>query len=480
MAPNFQRLADLNRRAFLCRAGATVGTAALASLLNPSLLRGAAAAASGNKWPGVVQPLHHAPKARRIIQLYMSGGPSQLETFDFKPKLREMDGQPMPESITRGQPSALLQVAPRLTCLGPQWAFQRVGRSGQEISEIFPKLQTVADELCIIRSMRTEAINHDPAHSYINTGSLIGGRPAFGSWVNYGLGSESEDFPGFVVLTSLGKYTPVQPISARHWHSGFLPGRFQGIELRSKGEPVFYAQNPPGVSNGQQRDLVSTVRELNQLQAARVDDPEIATRIAQYELAFRMQAALPGLMDVSNEVRGVFTLYGCQPGDGSFASNCLLARRLAERGVRFIQLYHREWDHHTTIKESIASSAAEVDQGMAALIKDLKRLDMLKDTLVVWNGEFGRSPMAQDKGRDHHQQGFSVWLAGGGVRPGVTHGATDELGYHAVKDVVHVNDLHATILHLLGIDHRRLTFTHQGRDFRLTDVKGEVVRRILA
>lgn len=467
----------LCRRAFLCRAGATVGTAALASLLNPPSLR---AASAPGKWPGVVQPLHHAPKAKRIIQLYMAGGPSHLETFDFKPKLRAMDGKPMPESITRGQPSALLQTVPRLTCLGPQWGFKRVGQSGQEISEIFPKLREVADELCIIRSLRTEAINHDPAHAYMNTGSLINGRPAFGSWVNYGLGSESADLPGFVVLTSTGEFGQMQPLSARLWHSGFLPSRLQGVELRAKGEPVLYARNPPGVSARQQRELLTAVRELNQLQDSRVDDPEIATRIAQYELAFRMQAALPGLMDVAQEPPGVRDLYGCKPGDGSFASNCLLARRLAQRGVRFIQLYHREWDHHTTIKEGIAGTAKEVDQGMAALLKDLKRLDLLKDTLVLWNGEFGRSPMAQGLGRDHHQQGFSVWMAGGGVKRGLTYGATDEFGYHATENIVHVNDLHATVLHLLGIDHRRLTFAHQGRDFRLTDVKGEVVKAILA
>jgi hypothetical protein len=301
-----------------------------------------------------------------------------------------------------------------------------------------------------------------------------------GSWINYGLGSESESLPGFVVLTSLGKFGQGQPIAARQWHSGFLPSRFQGVEFRSTGDPVLYVRNPKGVSREQQRDVVDAVQRLNTLQNELVDDPEIATRISGYETAFRMQMSIPELMDVSDEPKHVFELYGTEGADGSFAANCLLARRLAERGVRFIQLYHRGWDHHGGIKDNVKGTAGEVDQGSAALIKDLKQRDMLKDTLVIWGGEFGRTPMAQGNGRDHHIKGFSLWMAGGGIKGGITHGATDELGYAAVDDVVHVHDFHATLLHLLGIDHERLTFEFQGRDFRLTDVAGHVVERIVA
>ena len=472
-----QSAEQFHRRAFLCRAGATVGTAALASLVD-SRLFGAPAAKSATA-SGILQPLHHAPKVKRIIQFYMAGGPSHLETFDYKPKLKEMNGQPMPESITKGQPIAQLQGA-KLNCFGPQWDFKTVGKSGQSISEIFPGLHEVADEMCIIRSFHTEAINHDPAHTYMNTGTTISGRPSMGSWVTYGLGSESQDLPGFVVLTSTGRFGQSQPISARQWHSGFLPSHHQGIELRSKGDPVLYVKNPKGVTTDRQRDVISTVRQLNSLQNSVVDDPEIATRIAQYEMAFQMQLSVPDLMDVSKEPQHILDQYGSKPGDGTFSSNCLLARRLAERGVRFIQLYHRDWDHHGSIKEHVRGTAAEVDKGMAALIKDLKVRDMLKDTLILWNGEFGRTPMAQGSGRDHHMKGYSVWLAGGGIKGGTSYGSTDELGYHAAVDVVHVNDLHATMLHLLGIDHRRLTFRFQGRDFRLTDVAGNVIKPILA
>ena len=469
---------SLNRRAFLCRAGASVGTAALANLLHPQWSR--AAAPATDKWPGVITQPHHAPKVKRVIQLYMAGGPSHLETFDYKPKLAKMHGEPMPESVTKGQPIAQLQGNKQLKCFGPQWEFKKVGKGGLEISEIFPQLHSVADEMCIIRSLHTDAINHDPAHTFMNTGTLISGRPALGSWLNYGLGSEADDLPGFVVMTSSGKFGQSQPISARQWASGFLPTRFSGIDLRSKGDPVLYVKNPKGVAAGQQEDVVRTVQKLNQLQNNLVDDPEIATRIAQYEMAFRMQTSVPGLIDISAEPANMLELYGCKPGDGSFASNCLLARRLAEKGVRFIQLYHRDWDHHGSVKDHVRGTAAEVDQGMAALIKDLKQRDMLKDTLIIWNGEFGRTPMAQGTGRDHHQKGFSVWMAGGGIKGGTSYGATDEFGYHAAENVVHVNDLHATVLHLLGIDHKRLTFKFQGLDMRVTGVAGEVVKAVLA
>ena len=469
---------SLNRRAFLCRAGASVGTAALANLLNPQWSR--AAAPATDKWPGVITQLHHAPKVKRVIQLYMAGGPSHLETFDYKPKLAKMHGEPMPESVTKGQPIAQLQGNKQLKCFGPQWEFKKVGQGGLEISEIFPQLHTVADKMCIIRSLHTDAINHDPAHTFMNTGTLISGRPALGSWLTYGLGAEADDLPGFVVMTSSGKFGQSQPISARQWASGFLPTRFSGIDLRSKGDPVLYVKNPRGIAAGQQEDVVRTVQKLNQLQNSVVDDPEIATRIAQYEMAFRMQTSVPGLIDISAEPANMLELYGCKPGDGSFASNCLLARRLAEKGVRFIQLYHRDWDHHGSVKDHVRGTAAEVDQGMAALIKDLKQRDMLKDTLIIWNGEFGRTPMAQGTGRDHHQKGFSVWMAGGGIKGGTSYGATDEFGYHAAENVVHVNDLHATVLHLLGIDHKRLTFKFQGLDMRVTGVAGEVVKAVLA
>jgi hypothetical protein len=473
---------NIARRTFLGNA-ASIGAVALASLLKPELLQAADAADISRpqppRWTGVVRPLHYAPKARRVIILTMAGGPSHLETWDYKPRLAQMHGQPMPESYTRGQPIAQLQGA-RLTCFAPQHPFRRFGRSQQQISEIFPQIGSVADDICIIRSMRTEAINHDPAHTFMNTGTTISGRPAMGSWVNYGLGSVNDNLPGFVVLTSLGRFGQAQPIASRQWHSGFLPSRFQGVEFRSTGDPVLYVRNPDGVDQGRQRDIVDTVQSLNRLHNRAVDDPEIVTRIAQYEMAFRMQTAVPRLMDISDEPRRVLDLYGTRGGDGSFAANCLLARRLAERGVRFIQLYHRDWDHHGSIRSHVAGTAAEVDRGSAALLTDLKQRGMLDDTLVIWAGEFGRTPMAQGDGRDHHSKGFSIWLAGGGIKGGISHGNTDELGYNAVENVVEVHDLHATILHLLGIDHRRLTYRFQGRDFRLTDVSGNVVREILA
>jgi hypothetical protein len=427
----------------------------------------------------VVNPLHFPPKARRLIYLYMAGGPSHLETFDYKPKLAQMSGQPMPDSFTRGQQIAQLQ-GQKLNCFAPQYPFVKAGKSGQEISEIFPHVAKIADEICIIRSMHTDAINHDPAHTFMNTGTLINGRPAMGSWLWYGLGTESDDLPGFVVLNSLGKYGQAQPIAARQWHSGFLPGNFQGVEFHSKGDAVLYVGRPPGVTVGRQRDVVDAVRALNRLRPDSVDEPEIATRISQYELAFRMQTSVPELVDLSKESPQTLEMYGTKGADGSFAANCLLARRLAERGVRFIQLYHRDWDHHGSLKEHIKGTAEEVDRPAWALLTDLKQRGMLSDTLVVWGGEFGRTPMAQGNGRDHHIQGFSMWLAGGGIKPGITYGSTDELGYKAEQDVVHVHDLHATILRLFGIDHTRLTYRFEGRDFRLTDVAGSVVEPILA
>jgi hypothetical protein len=467
----------LARRTFLSRTACGIGAAALSSLLHAGKLPAAEALPLASA--GAISPLHFAPKARRVIFLTMAGGPSHLETFDYKPKLAELHGQPMPESFTKGQPIAQLQ-GKELKCFAPQHPFKKHGESGQEISEIFPKIGTVADEICIIRSLRTEAINHDPAHTFMNTGTTISGRPSMGSWLTYGLGAETDNLPGFVVLGSSGKFGQSQPIASRQWSAGFLPSRFQGVELRSKGEPVLYVSRPTGVSASQQDDVVSAVQSLNKLQDEAIADPEIATRIAQYELAFKMQASVPELVDISDEPQQVLDLYGTPGADGSFAANCLLARRLAERGVRFIQLYHRDWDHHGGIKDQIAGIAKEVDQACAALITDLKNRGMLNDTLIVWTGEFGRTPMAQGNGRDHHMKAFSAWLCGGGIKGGITHGATDELGYNAVENIVEVHDLHATLLHLLGIEHDRFTYRWQGRDFRLTDVKGHIVKAVLA
>ncbi|HYE05630.1 MAG TPA: DUF1501 domain-containing protein [Planctomycetota bacterium] len=466
----------LTRRALLGRTGLGLGSLALASLVQPRLWSGEPAVEG--RWRGIVDPLHLKPRAKRVIVLGMAGGPSHLETFDHKPKLAELDGKPMPDSYTKGQPIAQLQ-GQELKILGPQHAFAKVGASGQEISVILPHHAAIADDICIVRSMVTEAINHDPAQTFMNTGSTISGRPAMGSWLDYGLGSECADLPGFVVLTSVGGGQG-QPIAARQWHSGFLPSRFQGVPFHGKGDPVLYVGNPDGVDRARQGEVVDAIGALDRANHALVDDPEIQTRISQYEMAYRMQASVPGLMDLADESEETFALYGTRGGDGSFAANCLLARRLAERGVRFIQLYHRGWDHHGGVKAGTAGTAGLTDRACMALITDLKRRGLLEDTLVLWWGEFGRTPMAQGDGRDHHIKGFSMWLAGGGVKPGMTYGATDELGYHAVDDVVHVHDIHATMLHLLGIDHRRLTMKFQGRDFRLTDVSGHVVKALLA
>jgi hypothetical protein len=459
---------QISRRTFLHRPGISLGAMALGSLLPAQRLFAGAAEAQSS---GVINPLHHAPKAKRVIWLYMAGGMTHLDTFDHKPKLAELHGKPMPESITKGQQIAQLQGA-KLNCFGPQHAFKQWGKSGQSISEIWPKLgEACADDICIVRSLHTDAINHDPAHTFMNTGSMINGRPAMGSWLLYGLGAESQNLPGFVVMVSTGKYGQKQPIAARQWHSGFLPGQFQGVEFRGSGDPVHYVRNPKGVSQAQQRQLVDAVQSLNGLAEQRLDDPEIATRIRQYELAFRMQTSVPELMDVSKEPQNVFDLYGTKGGDGSFASNCLLARRLAERGVRFIQLYHRDWDHHGAVKTHSAGTAKEVDQGVSALITDLKQRDMLKDTIIVFGSEFGRTPMAQGDGRDHHLAGFTMWFAGGGFKPGFSYGATDEFGYHAVENRVSVHDIHATLLHQLGIDHQRFSVKFQGLDRKLTGVE---------
>ena len=470
----FSGLRQIHRRSFIGNTSRGLGAVALASLLGRTGLEAA---------PGVFSKLPLPQKAKRVIWLTMAGGPSQLELFDHKPKLAEMDGKGMPESFTTGQQLAQLQ-GQKLICQGPQFKFSKHGKNGTELSELLPHIGEVADDICVIRSMTTDAINHDPAHMFMNTGSQIAGRPSMGSWVTYGLGSEAEDLPGFVVLVSTGKGRSPQPIAARQWSSGFLPSKHQGVQLRSMGDPVLYLNNPPGISRASQQGDVEAINRLNQVRAGEVSDTEVATRIAQYEMAFRMQASVPGLMDVSGESAQTLALYGCQPGDGSFASNCLLARRLAERGSRFIQLYHRDWDHHSLLKEELPLRAKEVDRACMALITDLKQRGMFEDTLIVWSGEFGRTPMKQgDKGpvgRDHHNKAMSMWLAGAGVQGGLTHGATDELGYAAVDKVCTVHDLHATMLHQLGVQPEAFTFKFQGLDAKLTGVEpSKVIKEIL-
>ncbi len=458
----------VNRRCFLGQSTQGLFGVALASLLEPTLLR-------AEPSRGVLGAPPLPQKVKRVIWLTMAGGPSHLELFDRKPKLAEMNGQPMPESLTRGQQLAQLQ-GQKLFCLGPMFPFKQYGRSGMELCELLPHIGSAADDICLIRSMTTDAINHDPAHMFMNTGSQIAGRPSMGAWVTYGLGSEAENLPGFVVLVSTGKGRSPQPISARQWSSGFLPSRHQGVQLRSQGEPVLYLNAPPGISLDQQSADVSAINALNRNRDVVAHDPEIATRIAQYEMAFQMQSSVPELMDLADEDSQTIARYGCEPGDGSFASNCLLARRLAERGVRFIQLYHRDWDHHSLLREELPLRAREVDQASAALIADLKHLGMFDETLIVWTGEFGRTPMSQGNkgpiGRDHHNKSMAMWLAGAGVRGGMVYGATDDLGYAAVDQICTVHDLHATMLHQLGIRHDAFSVKFQGLDAKLTGVEG--------
>ena len=455
-----------SRRAFLVGAGSGVGSIALRALFAAEREESIGAIRRG-----IVDPRDVPPRAKCVIHLCMAGGPSHLETLDDKPELAKIHGQPMPESFTKGKQIAQLQGKP-LKAFAPQHPFMRYGDSGLSICSQFAKIGSLADDLCVINSMRSEQINHDPAHTVFNTGSTLPGRPSMGSWVSYGLGSETEDLPGFIVLSSIGKGGQSQPIAARQWHSGFLPSRFQGVELRSRGDPVLYVKSPPGLGRKIQRRSIDAIQALDRIHDESVGDPEVAARIAQYEMAFRMQESVPLLTDTSQEPQRVLDMYGTKGNDGSFAANCLMARRLAERGVRFIQVYHRAWDHHGRVKRSIEVTASEVDRATWALISDLKQRGLLDQTLVLWGGEFGRTPMSQGgSGRDHHIAGYSCFLAGGGVRGGVRHGATDELGYEAVEDVVHVRDLHATMLHLLGIDHRKLSYKLKGLDVRLTGVE---------
>jgi uncharacterized protein (DUF1501 family) len=470
---------DLTRRHFL---GSALGLAAFSSLLS----RDGFAAEARTK--GVLPALHFAPKAKRVVYLFQSGGPSHLELFDYKPKLKDLHGSELPDSIRQGQRlTGMTSGQKSFPVIAPKFKFAQHGQCGAWIGELLPHTARIVDELCIIRSMHTEAINHDPAITYIQTGSQQPGRPSLGAWLSYGLGSEAEDLPAFVVMISHGSGADSnQGLLDRLWGSGFLPSSHQGVKLRSGTDPVLYLSDPPGLDRDLRRTMLDGLAKLNQMQHDQAGDPEIATRIAQYELAFRMQTSVPALLDLSREPRTVLDAYGPDVHRaGSFAANCLLARRLLERGVRCVQLYHRGWDEHNNLVTNIPKQCRDVDQPQAALIRDLKQRGMLEDTLVIWGGEFGRTVYGQgglkdDYGRDHHGRCFSLWLAGGGIRPGVVYGETDDYGYNVTRDPVHIHDLNATILHCLGVDHTRLTFRFQGRDYRLTDVHGNVVKAVLA
>ncbi|MDA1013865.1 MAG: DUF1501 domain-containing protein [Planctomycetota bacterium] len=466
---------NFTRRSFLGSTSLGLGGIALSSLLERDGL-------AAPVIPGQPDLPHFPAKVKRVIFLCMAGGPSHLETFDYKPELDRLNGKPMPESFTKGQPIAQLQ-GKALKVQGHLTKFKQYGEGGQWVSDFLPWHAKMADDICVIRSMVTEQINHDPAHTFMNTGSAINGRPSMGSWVTYGLGSETDELPGFVVLTSVGGRNP-QPIASRQWSSGFLPSRYQGMQFNSTGDPVNYVKNPPGVSARTQNRVVDAVARLNRHRNKALADPEVGTRIGAYEMAHRMQTSVPELIDVSNEPKHVLEMYGAKPGDGTYASNCLLARRLAQRGVRFIHLYHRGWDHHGGLVNYMNTCCGLTDKATYALIQDLKRVGLYEDTLIIWGGEFGRTPMFQGKGgagRDHHIKGFSMWMAGGPIKGGHSYGATDELGYHSVENVVHVRDLHATMLHLLGIDHKRFRVKFQGLDLGLTGVEtSHVLKDVLA
>jgi hypothetical protein len=458
---------ELTRRTFLTRlaTGVGVGPVALASLL-------ARAEAP--------RPSHFAARARRVIHLFMAGAPSQLELFDNKPLLAKLEGKPVPAEIIKDQRYAFIR--PDSKILGPRFKFSKHGRSGAELSEMLPHLATVVDDLAIVRSMYTDQFNHAPAQLFFHTGSPLPGRPSLGSWVTYGLGSESSDLPAYVVLSSGGGLSGGSAL----WSSGFLPTVHAGTPFRGKGDPIVNVSNPPGVDAESQRQTLDLVGRLNRRRLEAVGDPEIATRISAYEMAYRLQTSAPELMDIAKESKKTLELYGAEPGKASYANNCLLARRLVERGVRFVTLFHEAWDHHSDVAGGVKSQCAATDRASAALVKDLKARGLLDEKLVIWGGEFGRTPMVEasvalgrTNGRDHHPQAYTMWLAGGGVKPGVTLGSTDELGFHVAEDPVHVHDMQATILHLLGLDHEKLTYTFQGRAFRLTDVHGHVVKQLI-
>ncbi len=487
LAPENEALRALTRRQLFGECGVGVGKVALACLLSEGgrpALAGTdrrEAAPSQPSDPLAPRSPHFAPRASRVIQLFMAGAPSQLDLFDYKPLLVERDGQPVPPEVVKDQRYAFIQRDAAL--LAPRFKFARHGQSGAELSEMLPHLAGVVDELAIVRSVTTDQFNHAPAQIFFNTGSGLPGRPSIGAWTTYGLGSEADDLPAFVVLATGGGTSG----GTANFSSGFLPTVYAGVPLRSSGDPILNVASPRGIDRRAQRDTLDLVGRLNQHHYQRLGDPEILTRMAAYEMAYRLQTRAPELMDLSAEPAHVLDDYGVKPGEGSFAANCLLARRLVERGVRFVSVYHNGWDHHSDVAGGLKAQCGQTDQASAALVRDLKRLGLLNETLVIWGGEFGRTPMVESNaslgrslGRDHHPQAFTMWLAGGGIRPGITLGKTDEIGFHTVEDPVHVHDLQATLLHLLGLDHERLTFTHQGRDFRLTDVHGNVVRPLLA
>jgi uncharacterized protein (DUF1501 family) len=464
------------RRQFFETCGIGVGKLALASLLASDY------GSSANAAPLSPRGLHHPAKAKRVIYLFMAGAPSQLELFDYKPKLVELEGQPIPPSVIAGQRYAFIQ--PDAAVLAPRFKFSRYGQSGAELSEVMPRLAEVADDIAFIKSVHTDQFNHSPAQIFVNTGSPIPGRPAMGSWLSYGIGSEADDLPGFVVLKSNGNLSG----GASMWGAGFLPGEHQGVPFRASGDPILHIANPPGIDRATQRDTLDLVASLNRRRFESLQVDKIQTRIESYEMAYRMQSRAPELMDFSDESADTLKMYGIAADDkGSFAKNCLLARRLSQRGVRFVQLYHSGWDHHSNVEGGVRGQCRQTDQACAALIKDLKQQGLLEDTLVIWGGEFGRTPMVEASGalgrklgRDHHPQAFTMWMTGGGIRTGQTIGKTDELGFHCVEDPIHVHDIQATILHQLGIDHERLTFTHAGRPFRLTDVHGHVINKLVS
>jgi hypothetical protein len=463
----------ITRRTFLGRSASGIGSLALASLLNGDLFGARALPAP-----------HLAPRARRVIFLFMFGGPSHLDLFDPKPRLRSLEGEELPKSLRQGERfSANALRMDRLLLVGSPFRFTRHGKAGVELSELLPHTGQVVDDIALVRGVQTDHVNHDPAVTFLLTGSPLQGRPTLGSWLSYGIGSLNKDLPEYLVLLSGGGG---QPLRARYWGNGFLPGSHQGVQLRPAGDPVLYVNNPKGVSGPARRQLLDGLRELNQLRQDVTGDPEIAARIHSYELAYRMQTSVPELMDISREPERVLRMYGAEPGKPSFANNCLLARRLAERDVRFIQLYHRDWDHHGNLPAELRRQCRLTDRPAAALVLDLKQRGLLDDTLVIWGGEFGRTAFCQGKlrpgnfGRDHHPRCFTMWLAGGGIKPGLVLGKSDDFGYHVVEDPVHVHDLQATVLHCLGVDHRKLTYRSQGRDFRLTDVGGKVVTKLLA
>ncbi|HEV3259564.1 MAG TPA: DUF1501 domain-containing protein [Gemmataceae bacterium] len=466
----------ITRRWFFRECGVGLGAIALAQLLHEN----GSAAPAHKALPDARAPRqpHHAARAKRVVYLFMAGAPSHLELLDYKPQLAKFNGTLPPASLLKGYRAAFIN--PNSKLLGPKFKFARHGQCGAELSELLPHLAEVSDDIAIVKSMMTEAFNHAPAQIFMNTGAQQFGRPSIGSWVTYGLGSESRDLPGFVVLNS-GKKGPSGGNS--NFGNGFLPSVYQGVPFRSSGDPVLYLSNPRGVDGDVQRDSLGALERLNRMRLGAVGDPEIATRISSFEMAYRMQTSAPELMDVSQEPRHILKMYGAEPGKPSFANNCLLTRRLLERGVRFVQLFHEAWDQHGNLVNDLKKNCKDTDRACAALVKDLKQRGLLDDTIVIWGGEFGRTPMVQgggDDGRDHHPNAFSMWLAGGGIRPGLTLGQTDEFGFKAAEDRVNVHDLHATLLHLLGFDHTKLTYRFQGRDFRLTDVSGNVVDKLLA